>query len=169
VPAAPLARSAPRAVRALHRLPLAALLVALLAGCATAYDLTLMPRTSGKTYSGTAVERSSGQADVTIQIEDKVYTGTWQTTAPTRTSGTVSFGIGIGSGRGGVGVGVGTAPVIVENPGGGEAKALLQAADGSGLRCDFRGFGGGNSGAGGTCMDDKGLVYDVQIRTKDSK
>jgi len=58
--------------------------------------------------------------------------------------------------------------MTVDNPAGGEAKALLQAADGSGLRCDLRGMISGRSG-GGTCHDDKGLIYAVQIRLKEGK
>jgi hypothetical protein len=49
----------------------------------------------------------------------------------------------------------------MDNPQGGESKALLTAPDGSGLRCDFRStYGRG----GGVCRDDKGREYDVQVR-----
>ena len=58
--------------------------------------------------------------------------------------------------------------MTVDNPAGGEAKALLQAADGTGLRYDLRGMISGRSG-GGTCQDDKGLIYDVQVRLKEGK
>lgn len=135
-----------------------------LSGCAATYQLTLMPRTTGKLYYGEAVEQSAGgQAQVTITIEDKTYTGTWIPTTPDRTTGTVAAGVGFGTRHGGIGFG--TAPVVVDNPSGGESKALLQAADGSGLRCDFKGTSSGRSG-GGTCTDDKGLIYDVQIALK---
>lgn len=135
-----------------------------LAGCASTYQLTLMPRTAGKLYYGEAVEQSgSVEAILTITIEDKTYTGTWVAATPDRTSGTISGGIGFGGRRGGFGIG--TAPVVIDNPSGGESKALLQAVDGSGMRCDFKGTGSGRSG-GGTCTDDKGLVYDVQIKLK---
>jgi len=51
--------------------------------------------------------------------------------------------------------------VTMDNPQGGEAKALLSAPDGSGLRCDLRnGAGRGD----GVCRDDQGRTYDVQIR-----
>lgn len=133
-----------------------------LAGCSSTYQLTLMPRTSGTLYYGEAVE-SGSQADVTVTIDKKNYTGTWVYSAPDRTTGYVSGGVGWGWRRGGIGT-----TVVVDNPGGGEAKALLQAPDGSGLRCDFRGMAYGRSG-GGTCQDDKGLLYDVQIRLKERK
>jgi uncharacterized protein YceK len=143
-------------------LALAALLG--LAGCASTYQLTLMPKNSGKLYYGEAFEKSgSTEATVNITIEDKTYSGTWVAATPDRTTGTVSAGVGFGGRHGGFGIG--TAPVIVDNPSGGESKALLQAADGSGLRCDFKGTGTGRSG-GGMCTDDKGTIYDVQIRVK---
>lgn len=135
----------------------------LLAGCASTYQLTLMPRTSGTLYYGEAVEYGS-QADVTVTIDNKTYTGTWVYAAPDRATAYVSGGVGWGWRRFG---GIGTT-VTVDNPSGGEAKALLRAADGSGLRCDFRGMAYGRSG-GGTCQDDKGLLYDVQIRLKERK
>ena len=142
----------------------ALVLLAALSGCTSTYQLTLMPRTAGKLYYGEAVEQSAGGlVNLTITIEDKTYTGTWLATTPDRTSGTVSAGIGFGSRRGGFGFG--TAPVVIDNPTGGESKALLQAADGSGLRCDFKGTSSGRSG-GGTCIDDTGLIYDVQIAVK---
>jgi hypothetical protein len=139
--------------------------VALLAGCTSTYTLTLMPRNSGVTYVGEAVERSSSEADVTVAIDKTVYTGTWVYTGVDRSNAYVTGGFGFGGRRSGIGLG---SVVSVDNPQGQEAKALLKAADGSGLRCDFRGMSQGRGGAG-TCQDDKGLVYDVQIRLKESK
>lgn len=154
--------SSPFLPKALTRaaMPLVALL---LAGCASTYALTLMPRNSGTLYQGEAVERGAGSdiADVTVTT-DKTYTGTWQFTAPDRSNAYVTGGVGFGR-RSGLGLGT---IVSVDNPYGGEAKALLRAADGGGLRCDFRGLVSGRGG-GGTCQDDKGLVYDVQIRVKE--
>jgi hypothetical protein len=137
-----------------------------LAGCAaTHYQLALMPRNSGKVYTGEAVQPANGnEARVTIAIEDKVYNGTWLETAPDRSTGFVTGGFGFGGRRGGVGLG---SSVVVDNPEGGAAKALLQSADGAGLRCDFRGLATSRSG-GGTCQDDQGIVFDVQIRLKES-
>lgn len=143
----------------------AALLAIALAGCASTYTLTLMPRNSGALYKGEAIERSSTEADVTIAIDDKVYTGTWVYTSTDRSNAYVTGGVGFGSRRGGFGLG---SVVSVDNPQGAEAKALLKAPDGSGLRCDLRGMSPGRGGAG-TCQDDKGLVYDVQIRLKENK
>lgn len=135
-------------------------LVALLAGCATTYELTLMPRTSGKLYYGEAVE-SGSQAEVRVTIDQKTYVGTWVAAAPDRTTAYVSGGWGWRHS------GFGTM-VTLDNPAATEAKALLRSADGAGLRCDFRGMSYGTTGAG-TCRDDQGLVYDVQIRVKERK
>jgi len=144
---------------------LPALFALLLAGCTATYSLTLMPRNSGKTYDGEAVSPAGGDAQVTITIEERVYRGNWVVTqAPPSTSfGIGGFGVGGGGGqRAGVGVGFSTGTAVVVDQA--DAKALLRADDGSGLRCDLR---GANTGSGsGTCQDDKGLVYDVQIRIK---
>ncbi len=135
---------------------IAAILAALaLSGCATTYQLSLMPRDSGKMYSGTAQESANGEGRISIEIEGKTYAGTWVQTAPDRTYGYVTGGIGFGRRLGGLGI------VSMDNPGGGEAKALLSAADGSGLRCDLK---SGRGGGGGVCKDDRGKEYDVQLR-----
>ena len=131
-------------------------------GCATTYQLTLIPRDSGKLYAGVARQDTSGEGRVSITIEGKTYDGTWVQAVPERTHGYVSGGYGWGNRRGGE-WGLGSA-VNVDTPGGGMATALLQAPDGTGLRCEF--VGGGYGHGGGTCRDDKGLVYDVQLRAK---
>lgn len=140
----------------------AAAVALLLAGCASSYSLTLMPRNSGKLYYGEAVEHApGGGADISITIENRNYTGTWVASTPSSVYATGGYGW---YGRRGA-WGFGGGPVIVDNPTGGESKALLQSADGAGLRCDFIGLGSRLSGAG-TCQDDQGLIYDVQLRVK---
>ena len=140
--------------------PAAIALSALLAGCATNYSLTLMPRTSGQQYFGEALSTGGDEAEVTIVIGPNIYRGNWLVSRPPPATG-ISFGGMFGT----YGRAMGTT-VSVDASGGGEAKALLRAPDGSGLRCDFRGLAAGSSGGGGTCQDDQGLVYDVQIRPK---
>lgn len=127
-----------------------------LAGCATTYQLSLMPRDKGTMYSGIAEDNGSGEGPVSITIDDKTYHGTWVQATPDRTNAYVTGGFGWGR-RGGM---LGTL-VTMDNPQGSEAKALLSAPDGSGLRCDLRvGAGRGD----GLCHDDQGRAYDVQIR-----
>jgi hypothetical protein len=142
-----------------------ALAVLVVSGCATHYDLTLMPRTSGTLYKGEAYQPAgAGEAQVSILIEGKGYAGTWVVTASDYQGGYFSAGVGFGGRRGGFGMA--TVPVVVE-PAGSDAKALLRAADGSGLRCDFKGVSGGRGS--GTCQDDQGILYDVQIRLRNNK
>jgi hypothetical protein len=143
---------------------LAVLLALLLVGCAPQrYALLLMPRDSGTEFHGEAVENAGGtEASVTVTIGDRPYSGTWVYTAAPRVLGTVDGGFGWGWRHGAL---LGTT-VAVDNPQGGQAKALLRSADGGGLRCDLTGLQAGYGG-GGTCRDDQGLVYDVQIRTKE--
>ena len=138
-------------------IPIAAAL--LLTGCASTYQLTLMPRDSGKTSAGVMGNVSSGQGPISVTIEGKTYNGTWVESVPAYTTGWVSGGMGYGYRGWGGWWGGGT--LHMDTPGGGAAKALLTAADGTGLRCDLRGT---RSGGGGECRDDRGKEYDVQIR-----
>jgi hypothetical protein len=131
---------------------------AALAGCTTSYTLTLMPRTSGQLYYGEAVSTPGSDTQVSVTIAERTYRGNWVVAQPPPQTG-----FAIGGFFGGRRSSVGTS-VIVSNPAGTEAKALLRADDGSGLRCDFTGVHSGSGG--GTCQDDQGLVYDVQIRIK---
>jgi hypothetical protein len=127
----------------------ALLAFAALAGCAsvTNYQLTAMPRDSGKLYSGTAQDNGSIEGPISITIEDRTYTGTWVQTRPTETHGYVTGGYGAG-GPGWHGGGwYGGGFVSMDNP--------------TGLRCDFK---SGQGSGGGECRDDKGHTYDVQIR-----
>lgn len=135
-------------------------LALLLGGCAASYDLTLMPRDSGQLTYGTARDLGNGEATVSITVRDKIYTGNWiQVTRERATDyvGASAWGWG----------GWGPYGEVSHSTGDAVAKALLQAPDGSGMRCDLYGLTGG-SGTG-KCIDDKGLVYDVQIRSRTIK
>jgi hypothetical protein len=136
------------------------LLVAALAlsACATTYELNVMPRDSGKIYTGIAEDNGSGEGRISITLEGKAYNGTWVQATPDRTTGFISGGFGWGGRRGGFGLG---SMITLDNPQGSEAKALLTSADGAGLRCDFK---AGQGRGGGVCRDDRGKEYDVQLR-----
>ena len=113
------------------------LILAALAGCATVtnYQLTAMPRDSGKLYSGTAQDNGSTEGPISITLDDKTYTGSWVQTRPGQTQGYVSGGYGAG-GPGWHGGGWAAGGFIsMDNPQGAASKALLTAPDGSGLRC----------------------------------
>lgn len=133
---------------------------ATLGGCATDYELTLMPRDSGKLDYGTAHDLGNGQASVSIAIGDKTYSGTWVAVVPEYS---VDYA-GAGYARGWWSSFYGGGVAVDRSYGDAVAKALLQAPDGTGMRCDFFGLTGGQGT--GKCADDKGLVYDVQIRTR---
>jgi hypothetical protein len=139
----------------MHPLILAAALA--LSGCASTYELSLMPRDSGRIYTGMAEDNGSGEGRMSVAIDGTSYSGTWVQSTPERTSGYVTGGFGWGRrGWGGLGT-----VITVDNPQGSEAKALLSSADGAGLRCDFK---SGQGRGGGVCRDDRGKEYDVQIR-----
>lgn len=128
-----------------------------LTGCASTYQLSLMPRDSGKMYEGLVHDNGRGEGPMSVTIEGKAYNGTWVQTTPDRTTAYVSGGFGFGRrGWGGLG-----SIVTVDNPHGSEAKALLSSSDGAGLRCDFK---SGEGRGGGICRDDRGREYDVQMR-----
>lgn len=137
-------------------------MLAALTGCAsvTNYQLTAMPRDSGRLYSGTAQDNGSNEGPISITIDDKAYSGTWVQTRAAQTNGYVTGGFGAGTGWRGAGV-VGGGFISMDNPAGGASKALLTAPDGSGLRCDFK---SGQGTGGGECRDDKGRMFDVQVR-----
>jgi hypothetical protein len=141
----------------MNRVPALAM-AALLAGCTATYSLTLMPRDSGQVYTGEASGQTGGETQVSVAIGERTYTGNWVVADPASTTGFVVGGI-FGSRRSGIGT-----SVVIDNYPGTEAKALLRSADGRGLRCDFRGVTG--PAGSGTCQDDQGLVYDVQLRRK---
>ena len=129
-----------------------------LSGCATTYHLSVMPRDSGKMDEGVATDTGNGEGPISITIEGKTFNGTWVQTVPDRTYGYVTGGLGFGRrGWGGLGGGF----ITMDNPNGGAAKALLNSPDGSGLRCDLQ---SGTGRGGGVCTDDRGRMYDVQIR-----
>jgi len=58
-----------------------------LAGCASTYELQLMPRDSGRIYTGTAQDSDRGEGPISITIEGKTYNGTWTETQPSTTTG----------------------------------------------------------------------------------
>lgn len=128
----------------------AILLTALLSGCA--YNVTLMPRDSGKTYAGTLQASGGGNGTMSMAMGDVTCTGPVARVGSNETFGLVnSFGT---NNRGGFSSGLST----IAMAGDVHAKAILSCSNGSGLRCDLTGRG---ASAGGVCVDDKGSVYDA--------
>lgn len=125
------------------------LLFGLLAGCSG--TIQVMPRDSGKVYSGTVQGGATGAGAITIDIDGQTYTGT-----VVRTSSGDSFGFMQQYGKRGM-VSTGTMASV-----GGTAtvKAILSSPAGRGLRCEFTSDG---SGGGGICVDDQGRVLDAIV------
>ena len=122
-----------------------------LAGCASTYDMNLMPRQSGKIYIGTASKQG-----VEINIEGEVFRGSL-----VKVGSNERFGFSQKFAT------INGAPVQAFSnsyqSGDAFAKGLLASAEGHGLRCDIR-FSGRSGG--GICLDDKEMVYDLTITRK---
>ena len=122
--------------------------VALLAGCAG--QVQMMPRDSGKIYSGTVQGSPTGSGTMTIVIDGETYTG-----PIVRTTSGESFGLVQQFGRSGSSLGM-----VTTSGGTANVKGMLSSATGRGLRCDFTSTGGAG---GGICVDDKSRVFDAIV------
>ena len=126
------------------------LVAALLAGCA--WQMSLMPRDSGKVYSGSVSGNGMGSGTATVTIEGVTFTG-----PAVRTASNDSFGFANTYGSNSRGTFArSTSTMFIE--GDKYVKAMLSSSDGKGLRCDLVGRA---HGGGGICVDDTGRVYDV--------
>ena len=125
----------------------------LLVGCSSPRVLTLMPRDSGKTYTGTMVSTGSGVGTITIVIDQVTYTGPVVRVGSNETFG---FATAFGSNSRGT-----TASSFGSSFSDGDqfGKAILSSSGGKGLRCDMSGRY--SSGGGGICIDDEKRIYDV--------
>lgn len=123
--------------------------VVALSGCAG--YVQMMPRDSGKVYSGTVQGGATGAGTMTIDIDGQTYTG-----PVIRTGSSDSFGFIQQYGKRGM-MSTGTMASV-----GGTAtvKAILSSPAGRGLRCEFTSDG---SGGGGVCVDDQGRVLDAIV------
>ncbi|SDH82207.1 hypothetical protein SAMN05216466_113210 [Paraburkholderia phenazinium] len=126
----------------------------LLSSCA--YQATLMPRDSGKVYTGILEGNGMGSGTMTVMIDSRKYQGP---VARVSSNETFGFASAYGTGPHGTSTGFGTA----YTEGDATAKALMSSEDGHGLRCDLVGRGGTG---GGICVDDGGRVYDVVLIRK---
>jgi len=126
-----------------------ALAVVLLAGCAG--KVQMMPRDSGKIYSGTVNGNGMGSGTMAITIDDEAYTG-----PVVRTSSGESFGFFQQFGSKGA-PSIGT---VVSSGATANVKAMLASPNGRGLRCELTSTG---ASGGGICVDDKSRVYDAIV------
>ncbi len=122
-----------------------------LSGCST-YDMALMDQKSGTTGRGFA--KWNG-ADATVDLAGKIYTGEFRY-SPNRTISVPSISLADN-----------LPPAMEEkkkNLGfvGGNGTFFARSADNSGLRCVFA-LNPRNDIGSGACMDDAGVMYDLQI------
>lgn len=120
-----------------------------LTGCAG--YVQMMPRDSGKVYSGTVQGSATGAGTMTIDIDGQTYTG-----PVVRTSSGDSFGFMQQYGKRGM-MSTGTMATVGSTA---NVKAILSSPAGRGLRCEFTSEG---SGGGGVCVDDQGRVLDAIV------
>lgn len=125
----------------------------MLVGCVGHRTVMLMPRDSGKIYTGT-MEGANGMGTMSVTIEGVIFTGPVVVTQSNET-----FGFYQSFGAGGLRSGF-----VAGQSGSAYLKALLASPDGRGLRCDLIGSGGGKGSA--ICVDDKGRVFDAIITPK---
>lgn len=125
-----------------------ALLAVILTGCAG--YVQMMPRDSGKVYSGTVQGSVTGSGTMSIDIDGQRYTG-----PVVRTGSNDSFGFIQQYGKRGISTGT-----IATAGGTATVKAILSSPAGRGLRCEFTSDG---SGGGGICVNDQGSVLDAIV------
>ncbi len=134
----------------MKKISLVAFAALALAGCASTWQLQVMPRDSGTIYHGVWQNSGTGTSTMTITLPGGTYTG-----PVVRTTSAHTYGFYESFGWRGFGPGFGT----VDFYGGTvRMKALLASPDGKGLRCDFS---GDSYHMGGVCADDSRHVYDV--------
>lgn len=120
-----------------------------LAGCSG--FIQMMPRDSGKVYSGTVQGSATGAGAMSILIDGEQFTG-----PVVRTGSSDSFGfIQQYGGKAGF-----SSSSVVSIGGTATVKAILSSQNGRGLRCEFTSDG---SGGGGVCVDDTGRVLDAVV------
>ena len=121
-----------------------------LSGCSGIVQM--MPRNSGKIYSGTVQGGIRGSGTITVNIDGEVFTGPF-----VKASSNESFGFAQQFGSRGSSFGS-----MVSDGGTMLIKSILASPSGRGLRCEFT-SGGNLSGGAGICVDDKSNVYDAIV------
>lgn len=129
-------------------------LAVLLSACT--HNIYLVGRTNGVTGSAQVATFGNHSGNITINLGGKAYTGRW-VYAP----GGGAIGIGTSTAVGGGETATAT-NTFIGLPTGGPGTVLASAPDGSTLRCVFSFSEFGRTGIG-TCEDNAGQIYDLQI------
>lgn len=127
----------------------AAAVALLMSGCA--YNMTLMPRDSGKVYTGEMQGNGAGSGTLTLTIDGDKCTGPVARVASNQTFGFANTYATNGARSA-------NAFTTMASSGDATLKAILSCSNGKGLRCDLTGQG---ASGGGICVDDAGKVYDA--------
>lgn len=117
-------------------------------GCG--HNITLMARNSGDMWQGRAASSWGNSGQLTIDLNNQTYIGRWVYSAGG------SFGLLNTYGANP------TTGTIIGVSGSGIGNALLKAADGSTLRCEFKYSEWTGTGIG-VCQDGNQALYDMQI------
>lgn len=134
----------------MKKLILSAAAILLVSACA--FNVTLMPRDSGKTYSGEMMGSGNGAGTMTIKLDgDETCTGPVARVASKESFGFANTYMANSRGR------AASAFTTVATSGDVTIKAILSCTGGKGLRCEMTGQGGG----GGICVDDAGRIFDA--------
>jgi len=131
-------------------------LIPVISGCSGV--ITMMPRDSGKTYSGRILNAGFGSADIEIDIDGALCKG-----KVVKVTSNESFSSSMGSGAvsaNGNHVAINTNSVQFGTSGTATLKSILSCTNGHGLRCDFTSNG---NGGGGVCFDDNQKAYDAIV------
>ena len=117
-------------------------------GCA--FQITLMPRDSGKVYTGEMVSSGSGGGTMTVKLDDgETCVGPVGRVSSKDSLGLANTHTAINRGNI-VNVSTTTSSDVT-------IRAIMSCTSGKGLRCELSGQGGG----GGICVDDSGRVFDA--------
>lgn len=130
-------------------------ILAVVALTACSMTVTMMPRDSGRLYTGQVTGAGGGSGTMTVALDGMSCTGPIVAVASNQT-----FGFFSAHGTNTRGTGVSTFGTTATS-GDTFAKAILSCVNGSGLRCDVSGQAGKG---GGICVDDSGRVYDVLMQ-----
>lgn len=134
---------------------IALLAVLALSGCA--FNVTLMPRDSGQTFTGEMQSSGAGAGSMTLRMGEQTCTG-----PVAKVASNEAFGFANTFGRNNRG-GFGSSFSTIAVSGDMQLKAILSCNNGRGVRCDITGRDGSG---GGICVDDAGRVYDALVIRK---
>lgn len=122
-------------------------------GCSATFDMQVMPRDSGKMYSGWLYGAGNGTGSAEITIDGITYAG-----PAVRSSSPESVALTSITTLGPIYPKTSSAVTVADSGANVGVKALLRSSEGRGMRCDLQGRPHGGTGI---CIDDSGRIFDV--------